>query len=108
MESDKDNVNYEKSVTLWVRDMENNNRNTVNVADICNQLSEKNLLRLNGRLKKNREDLETNRIIIIVHIITRNWRWSVHKPRKQKDSTAKQALIWNPQGKRRQGRPKNT
>ena len=41
-------------------------------------------------------------------ILKRKWRWIGHTLRKPSASTTRQALTWNPQGKRNRGRPKNT
>ena len=38
----------------------------------------------------------------------RRWGWIGHTLRKPASSTTRQALTWNPQGKRRRGRPRNT
>ena len=38
----------------------------------------------------------------------RRWAWIGHSLRKPATSTTRQALTWNPQGKRRRGRPRNT
>jgi len=38
----------------------------------------------------------------------RKWGWLGHTLRKSSDDIARQALEWNPQGKRGRGRPKNT
>lgn len=38
----------------------------------------------------------------------RKWRWIGHTLRKPPTSITRKALSWNPQGKRRRGRPKNT
>lgn len=38
----------------------------------------------------------------------RKWRWIGHTLRKPQTSVTRIALDWNPQGKRRQGRPRNT
>ena len=38
----------------------------------------------------------------------RKWSWIGHTLRKQATSTTRQALTWNPQGKRKRGRPRNT
>ena len=43
-----------------------------------------------------------------VEIGRRRWRWLGHTLRKPTSSTTRQALLWNPQGKRKRGRPKNT
>ena len=36
------------------------------------------------------------------------WRWLGHTLRKPTSNTTRQALTWNPQGKREKGRPRNT
>ena len=41
-------------------------------------------------------------------ILQRRWRWIGHTIRKSASNTTRQALNWNPQGKRKRGRPKNT
>ena len=38
----------------------------------------------------------------------RRWRWIGHTLRKPSDNITRRALTWNPQGKRKRGRPKNT
>ncbi|XP_075316757.1 uncharacterized protein LOC142376932 [Odontesthes bonariensis] len=41
-------------------------------------------------------------------ILKRKWSWIGHTLRKTPSSITNQALTWNPQGKRRRGRPKNS
>ena len=41
-------------------------------------------------------------------ILQKRWRWIGHTLRKPASNTTKQALKWNPQGKRKRGRPRNT
>ena len=41
-------------------------------------------------------------------ILRRKWGWIGHTLRKPTSSTTRQALTWNPQGKRRRGRPRST
>jgi len=41
-------------------------------------------------------------------ILKRKWGWIGHTLRKPKSSVTRQALQWNPQGKRSRGRPKNS
>lgn len=41
-------------------------------------------------------------------ILHRRWRWIGHILRKPTSNITKQALTWNPQGKRKRGRPRNT
>ena len=38
----------------------------------------------------------------------RKWGWIGHTLRRPAPSTTRQALTWNPQGKRKRGRPRNT
>ena len=41
-------------------------------------------------------------------ILQRRWRWVGHTLRKPASNITRQALFWNPQGKRKSGRPRNT
>jgi hypothetical protein len=41
-------------------------------------------------------------------IRSRRWKWIGHTLRKATNNITKQALEWNPQGKRKRGRPKNS
>ena len=41
-------------------------------------------------------------------MMTRKWAWIGHTLRRLKDCIARQALGWNPQGRRRRGRPCNS
>ena len=41
-------------------------------------------------------------------ILRRKWGWIGHTLRKPASSTTHQALIWNPQGKRKRGRSRNS
>ena len=41
-------------------------------------------------------------------ILRRKWGWVGHTLRKSGSSTTRQALIWNPQGKRKSGWPRNS
>ena len=50
----------------------------------------------------------SNQEPINVQIRCRKWRWVGHTLRKAPSNTTRQALDWNPQGKRKQGRPKQT
>ena len=45
---------------------------------------------------------------IEVEIKRRKWRWIGHTLRKDPTNTTRHALDWNPQGKRKRGRPKQT
>ena len=41
-------------------------------------------------------------------ILRRKWKWIGHTLRKPAHTITRQALTWNPQGKRKRGRPKNS
>ena len=45
---------------------------------------------------------------MVVLIRRRRWRWVGHTLRKDTANVTRQALEWNPQGKRKRGRPKQT
>ncbi|VDO81734.1 unnamed protein product [Schistosoma margrebowiei] len=44
----------------------------------------------------------------VEEIRKRRWKWIGHKLRKSSNCITRQALTWNPEGKRKRGRPKNT
>ena len=51
---------------------------------------------------------QTNQEPISKQIARRKWKWISHTLRKPQDNITRQALQWNPQGKRRVGRPLTT
>ena len=51
---------------------------------------------------------KTKQAGIDMEIRKRKWRWIGHTLRKPKTHITHQALRWNPQGKRKRGRPKST
>jgi hypothetical protein len=53
---------------------------------------------------------QTNKTSQIVReeILQRKWRWLGHTFRKTIASVTRHAITWNPQGKRRRGKPKIT
>ncbi len=44
---------------------------------------------------------------IVTSIKQRKWRWIGHTLRRESNNVARQALHYNPQGKRKVGRPRN-
>ncbi|VDO66002.1 unnamed protein product [Schistosoma margrebowiei] len=50
----------------------------------------------------------TNQLPAEEEIRQRRWKWIGHTLRKSSNCITRQALIWNPEGKRKRGRPKNT
>lgn len=51
---------------------------------------------------------QTGQQLVEEEILQRCWRWVGHTLRKSASSTVRHALFWNPQGKRKRGRPKNS
>ena len=51
---------------------------------------------------------KTNQPPVEEELKRRKWRWIGHTLRKPKHNITRQALQWNPQGKRGRGRPRNT
>ena len=56
------------------------------------------------------EDLwvRTGQEDVAITIKRRKWKWIGHILRKEKKNTTRIAMKWNPQGKRKQGRPKQS
>ena len=50
----------------------------------------------------------TSQVQLEIEILKRRWGWLGHTLRKPNINITRQALTWNPQGKRKRGRPKNT
>ncbi|KAH9581247.1 hypothetical protein MS3_00008442 [Schistosoma haematobium] len=50
----------------------------------------------------------TNQLPAEEEIRKRRWKWIGNTLRKSSNCITRQALIWNPEGKRKRGRPKNT
>ncbi|VDP44035.1 unnamed protein product [Schistosoma margrebowiei] len=50
----------------------------------------------------------TNQLPSEAEIKNRRWNWIEHTLRKSPNCIMKQALTWNPEGKQKRGRPKNT
>ncbi|VDO67463.1 unnamed protein product [Schistosoma margrebowiei] len=49
-----------------------------------------------------------NQLAAEEEIRKRRWKWIRHTLRKSSNCITRQALTWNPKGKRKRGRPKNT
>jgi hypothetical protein len=50
----------------------------------------------------------SNQAPIETEMMQRRWKWIGHTLRKPHKNITRQALSWNPQGKRKRGKPKNT
>ena len=70
----------------------------------------RNILNIRWEDRVSNEDLwqRTGQERIEVQIMRRKWGWLGHTLRKPASNIARHALRWNPQGKRRPGRPRNT
>ena len=68
------------------------------------------ILRIRWPDKITNEDLwdRTNQRPVGTTIRTRKWKWIGHTLRKESGNITRQALDWNPQGKRKRGRPVTT
>jgi len=52
--------------------------------------------------------LKTGQEDVAITIKRRKWKWIGHTLRREKENTTRIAMKWNPQGKRKQGRPKQS
>lgn len=68
------------------------------------------ILKIRWPLTISNRDLwqRTQQKTIAQEITERKWRWIGHTWRKDQENITRQALDWNPQGKRKRGRPRNT
>ena len=68
------------------------------------------ILKINWQDKVTNEDLWHNgaQDPIDKQILKRKWGWIGHTLRKPPTSITRQVLTWNPQGKRKRGRPRNS
>ncbi|KAK7098983.1 hypothetical protein V1264_003191 [Littorina saxatilis] len=68
------------------------------------------ILKIRWPEKISNEDLwlRTRQQPVEEDILQRRWRWIGHTLRKPASNITRQALTWNPQGKRKRGRPRNT
>ena len=67
-------------------------------------------LRIHWMDRVSNKDLwdRTHQAQIEIVILKRRWGWLGHTLRKPSTNITRQVLTWNPQGKRKRGRPKNT
>ena len=68
------------------------------------------IIRIHWMDRVSNKDLwdRTHRAQIEIEILKRRWGWLGHTLRKPSTNITRQVLTWNPQGKRKRGRPKNT
>ena len=99
-----------KSVLLYGAETWRMNNTTLKrIQTFVNQCLRK-ILEIQWMDKVSNKDLweRTNQVQIEIEILKRRWGLLVHTLRKPNTNVTRQALTWNPQGKRKRGRPKNT
>ena len=98
----------EVSPALRMWDMADNTDDATKDPDILQHLSEAHLQ--NQWQEKIRNDLweRAGQEPVAKQILRRKWGWIGHTLRKPASGTTCQALTWNPQGKRKRGRPRNS
>ncbi|XP_045206012.2 uncharacterized protein LOC123558200 [Mercenaria mercenaria] len=65
-------------------------------------------IRCPKRISKEELWTRTKQKSVILTIEERKWRWLDHILRREQTTITHQALVWNPQGKRKRGRPAQT
>ena len=77
---------------------------------VCINNCLRQILRIRWPEKISNQELwrRTHQRPIAATIKDRKWRWIGHTLRRDQPNIARQALDWNPQGKRRRGRPRQT
>jgi hypothetical protein len=89
--------------------MENNSLNKQEGPDLHKHLFKKDTPgSLARHHKQYRAMAKTNQLPAQEEITKRQWRWIGHTLRKPAYDIKRQSLKWNPQGKRKRGRPRNT
>ena len=99
-----------KSVLLYGAETWRMNKTTLKrIQTFVNQCLRK-ILGIQWMSKVSNKDLweRTSQVQIEIEILKRRWGWLGHTLRKPNTNVTRQALTWNPQGKRKRGRPKNT
>ena len=99
----------ESSSYVRLRNVENTKTNIRKIQTFINSCLRR-ILRIHWPNTINNTDLweRTNQLPVEEEIRRRRWRWIGHTLRKPPQNITRQALTWNPQGKRKRGRPKNT
>ena len=86
--------------------MADNTDDAVKDPDILQHLSEVHLQ--NPMAREDPKWERAGQEPVAKQILRRKWGWIGHTLRKPASSTTRQALTWNPQGKRKRGWPRNS
>ena len=99
-----------KSVLLYGAETWRTTKSTTNKVQTFMNKCLRRILKIHWPDKISNNDLwiRTNQLPAADEIGRRRWRWIGHTLRKPLSNTTRQALTWNPQGKRSRGRPKNS
>ena len=94
---------------VWFRDMEDNQRNLQKTA-VLRQRCLRSIMGIHWPEVIRNEELwkRAKQERIDTQIRRRKWGWIGHTLRKPTTNITRHALRWNPQGKRSQGRPRNS
>ena len=77
-------------------------------SDLYQLMSMKNLADTLANHHQQQRSMAKNQRPADAAIMMRRWRWIGHTLRKPSTNITRQALSWNPQGKRKRGRPRNS
>ena len=99
-----------KSVLLYGAETWRTTKNTVHKIQTFVNRCLRQILKIHWPDKISNERLWeiTNQLPMEEELLRRRWGWLGHTLRKPATNITYQALSWNPQGKRKRGRPKNT
>ena len=99
-----------KSVLLYGSEMWRLTKSTENKLQVFVNRCLRQLLRIRWPDQVSNQELwhQTKQKSINVCIRERKWRWIGHTLRREPTRISRQALEWNPQGKRKRGRPAMT
>ena len=101
----------EVSLALRMRNLEDDKGNATENPDILQHLSAAHLQHPTARDDPNEdlwERVGQETVAIAKQILKRRWGWIGHTLRKPASSITRQALTWNPQGKRKRGWPRTS
>ena len=97
-----------KSVLLYGAETWRLNNTTLKMIQTFVNQCLRRILGIQWMDKVSNKDLweRTNKVQIEIGILKRRWGWLGHTLRKPNSNITRQALTWNPQGRRKKGRPK--
>ena len=99
----------EAGSAVWKRNLEEDKDNAAEDSDIYQHMSETHLqYQMAGDDPKRRSVGASGTRTSSQANLKRKWGWIGHTLRKLASSITRQALTWNPQGKRKRGRPRNS